>query len=201
MKHSIRYATYALLLVISFVLLKSRFAQRKQEPVYVPVSLSAPKEELIEGSVIQRDMEYLEHSDIQSISLARTGCFGECPIYQVTFMRSGDVRLEAKRYMPLSGVFEGKISEETFGRLCYAFEKLGFSNFGNAYIAPWTDDSTCVVTITTKKGQKEVSDYGSVGPVELWVLQNTLDRIREGVDWAQVKEPSTSAPTAQSAVR
>src|SRR5687767_6841874 len=34
------------------------------------------------------------------ISLERTGCFGECPIFRVTFHRDGRAELDAKAQMP-----------------------------------------------------------------------------------------------------
>jgi hypothetical protein len=125
-----------------------------------------------------------------SITLERTGCLGRCPVYKVTFFRSGTARLEANGFMPLEGNFEGRVSIYTFARLCFAIEKLGFASFKTNYPAQWTDGPTCIVTVFTKTGSKSVSDDSGIVPIELWTIQNVLDHVREEVEWKPLKGPN-----------
>ena len=129
----------------------------------------------------------------ESITLERTECYGTCPAYKVTFFRSGAARLEAIAHMPIEGSFESEIDIGRFARMCFALEKFGFASFKSDYRAPWTDDATCIITATTAKGSKIVSDYGEVGPIELWTIQSALDRTRQELHWKPAKKPNQSS--------
>lgn len=120
----------------------------------------------------------------ESITLERTPCYGTCPVYTVTLYRSGMAELYAKSYLPKTGNFVGKIDVLSFGRLCYLLDHFHFSDFKDSYRGSWTDDTTCIVTArTSAKVAKKVSDYGSVGPIELWAIHQVIDRMRERIEW------------------
>src|SRR4051794_27643221 len=44
-----------------------------------------------------------ENLPYESITLERTPCFGQCPVYTVTFYRSGKAELYAKNYLSKTG--------------------------------------------------------------------------------------------------
>lgn len=122
----------------------------------------------------------------ESITLERTPCFGASPVYTVTLHRSGKAELHAVKNMPKSGDFVGEIDPLSYGRLCYFMEHSHFSDFKNVCQPPirWTDDSTCIVTARLDGGVvKKVSDYGTVGPIQLWAIQQLIDGFRERVVW------------------
>ena len=121
-----------------------------------------------------------------SISLQRTPCFGTCPVYSVTLHRNGEAEFEAKEHLPKLGRFSGKLDVSTYGRLCYLIEQSRFQDMKDRYQASWTDDTTCIVTVTGGGKRKEVSDYGSVGPIELWAIQQIIDSVRESLSWKPV---------------
>lgn len=121
-----------------------------------------------------------------SISLQRTPCFGTCPVYSVTFHRNGEAEFEAKEHLPKLGKFSGKLDVATYGRLCYLIEQSRFQDLKDRYQASWTDDTTCIVTVSGGEKRKEVSDYGSVGPIELWAIQQIIDSVRESISWTPV---------------
>jgi len=91
------------------------------------------------------------------------------------------------KYMLISGEFVGEVNLFSYGRLCYLLDRVRFTNFNSDYSAMWTDDSTCIVTAIGTNGTKAVSDYGAVGPVELWAIQQTIDNIRQEIEWKKVK--------------
>jgi Domain of unknown function (DUF6438) len=119
----------------------------------------------------------------ESISLRRTECYGSCPVYEIKLYRTGKAELHAEKNLPKLGKFVGEIYPLTYGRLCYLIEKINFNNFKATYVARWTDDSTCVVTIDSKDGRKSVSDYGQQGPIELWGLQQAIDAVKNEIHW------------------
>ncbi len=89
--------------------------------------------------------------------------------------------------MPKTGNFVGEVPLETYGRLCYLLEQSQFGRMNDSYRANWSDDATCIVTVSAKRSQKVVSDYGSVGPIELWAIQESIDAARNEIEWKPAK--------------
>ena len=87
------------------------------------------------------------------------------------------------RLFPESGDFTGRVDIWSYGRLCYLLSKSQFSGLSDRYAAAWTDDRTFTVTATASGNTKTVSEYGGVGPIELWGIQEAIDSIAQGVNW------------------
>lgn len=142
---------------------------------------------LFRGGIPEDEVEgFRAKLPYESVTLERTPCYGPCPVYTVTLHRSGEAELHGERNLPLSGDFVGELDALSFGRLCYALDHFHFNEFKDSYAPPmrWTDDTTCIVTVRTdNKGEKRVSDYGSVGPIELWTIQQLIDGFRERIKW------------------
>ncbi len=122
----------------------------------------------------------------ESIVLERTPCYGSCPVFTVTLHRSGKAELHVVRNLPKTGDFVGEIDALSFGRLCYALDQFHFQDFKDRYQPElmWTDDTTCIVTAHLGGDKvKKVSEYGSVGPIELWTIQQLIDGLRERIQW------------------
>jgi hypothetical protein len=119
----------------------------------------------------------------ETISIRRTGCFGDCPIYEVVLYRDGMATMHAEAFMPLQGKFVGEVSLHLSGRLCHFIERIHFSEMDSRYEANWTDAPTCIVTVIGQSMRKEVSDYGGVGPIDLWALQELLDAAKNEIEW------------------
>jgi hypothetical protein len=118
-----------------------------------------------------------------SISLTRTECYGTCPVYDVVLHRDGTAEFNAKEHLPKLGKFTGQIGLGIYARLCYLIESSRFDDLKPAYRGGWSDDTTCFVTVTKGNTKKAVSDYGTVGPIELWAIQEIIDRIKDRADW------------------
>jgi hypothetical protein len=73
----------------------------------------------------------------KTISIDRSGCYGACPTYTVTFNRDGSAEMDARAYLPRLGHFVGKIRVTTFARICYALDRMGFFQL-NPAPSPWT---------------------------------------------------------------
>jgi len=123
----------------------------------------------------------------ESISLERTPCFGSCPVYRVTLHRSGRAEFEAKAFLPKIGAFTGQVDLPTFARLCYALDNSRFNNFQEKYRANLTDDTACIITVSTGKSRKTVTDYGAIGPIQLWTIEELIDGVRERIVWKPVR--------------
>lgn len=122
-----------------------------------------------------------------SISIRRTGCFGSCPVYEMVLHRDGSAEFNAEAHLPKLGKFVGEAHLGLYGRLCYLIESSHFNEMSSSYRGNWTDDSTCIVTVTSGAKVKAVSDYGGVGPIQLWAIQELLDTVKNETEWKQAK--------------
>jgi len=124
------------------------------------------------------------HLPFDSISIKRPGnAWGSSRAYEMVLHRDGNAELNAQAHLPKLGQFIGEVDIHTYGRLCYLLESSHFIDFEPSYSAMWTDDSTCIVTVATGGDSKAVSDYASVGPIELWAIEEVLDATRDKIEW------------------
>jgi len=130
----------------------------------------------------------------KSIELKRMGCFGPCPIYTVTFFRSGRAVYVGKDHVSRIGRFSGVIHLPDYGRLCLLIDQFGLERMKPRYSAGWIDDATTVLRVTPSRSSSaiSVSDYGAQGPVELWVLQEIVDGITAKIEWVKARPDGES---------
>jgi hypothetical protein len=119
------------------------------------------------------------------ISLERTGCFGGCPVFRVEFTSDGNATLDAEAHLPLSGHFKTQIGRRDFARLCQLAELAKLRALKPHYEGGWTDDASYIVRVQAGDQKVEVSDYGAVGPAQLWALAQALDAVRLQAYWVK----------------
>lgn len=118
------------------------------------------------------------------ITLSRSACFGSCPVYQVTFTLDGAALYEGIAHVEKIGTSVGNVGPDVFERLALYAERSNFMGLKDRYEADVTDSATATVTIQARSGEiKTVSDYGGVGPLELWMLQQAIDGVAARVGW------------------
>ena len=125
-----------------------------------------------------------------SISLERSGCFGDCPAYIVTFYKDGHATLvtdnwrdHGKKY------YKGKIWLGEFVRLTQMVDLARHAAHQVDYAGQWTDDYTATIRASSNGSSWVVSDYGRVAPVEVWALETLLHTFQEKSEWAPVAGP------------
>ena len=176
--------------LLGFLLSCSKQEDSTQTYDLVPAAENAPAPEryrLLFGSSLaatEKDLQrFLASLPYDSISLERTPCFGKCPVYNVTFYRNGRAEYEAVRHLPKLGKYAGEIDPFSYGRLCYLIENSRFERMVPGYAADWTDDTECIVRVKTGSDTAEVGDYGQVGPIELWAIQEVIDGLCGRIEW------------------
>jgi hypothetical protein len=141
-----------------------------------------------DAGIHQEDLKTIRSRlPFDSISIRREGCFGTCPVFEMVLHRDGRAELNAKAYLPKLGKFVGEARINTYGRLCYLIETSHFGAMNANFRANWTDASTCIVTVISGTKAKSVSDYGQVGPIELWAIQKLLDATKDQIEWKPKK--------------
>jgi len=83
----------------------------------------------------------------------------------------------------LCEVKKGTIYGEQFAMLAWALERNGFFGLNAEYQLNITD-SVFVSTRVTQDGKKhEVVEYAGGGPLELWVIEATIEGVSSSIDW------------------
>ncbi|QBB71822.1 hypothetical protein ELE36_16470 [Pseudolysobacter antarcticus] len=131
---------------------------------------------------------------IDSISLERTPCYGLCPDYSITFNKDGYAFMEGRGNTAHNGKFHAEINLHDFIRLCQLVYVANFFNLRDSYSAGWTDDTTMILIVVAGKTKKRVSDYGDVGPAQVWAMGRAIDAISTTLEWKPAENPSIQQP-------
>ncbi|KFF04054.1 DUF6438 domain-containing protein [Flavobacterium reichenbachii] len=102
------------------------------------------------------------------IIVSSSGCYGTCPIANVSIDKSGKIFYHGKHYNTQNGFFESKITENEYQKIQNNFKKANIQNLEDNYDADWTDDETITITfIKNHKIVKTITDYGRKAPIDL----------------------------------
>jgi hypothetical protein len=124
------------------------------------------------------------------VTLERTSCFGECPVYTVSIDRSGNVAYEGKQSVRVKGHQVERIQASRVAALLETAERIGFFDFLDQYhTVSVTDLPTTIVTIVRDGRSKWVVDYTGA-PSGLKDLEEQIDEIAGTKRWIRIDEPT-----------
>lgn len=133
------------------------------------------------------------------IFLRRGGCFGDCPIYQVTIGGDGTVQYRGEKFVLVPGRHTAKIDPEAVRCLVEDFKAADFWSLAPQYVASVTDSSPYTISITIGGRSKTTLDYvgGVVGmPKEVKALEDEIDLIA-GDQWVRGNSKTIPALKAE----
>ncbi len=128
------------------------------------------------------------------ITLARTACFGTCPIYTVTISSDGRVVFNGERFVKITGPAEGRIDKAAFRDLVREFEKLDYFSLpdgftpGTKFCPGMVTDMPSANTSLRLNGRtKRVAHYHGCGNsdvlAKLTALESKIDEVAETQKW------------------
>ncbi|XSG77645.1 DUF6438 domain-containing protein [Herpetosiphon llansteffanensis] len=128
------------------------------------------------------------------ISLERTACFGECPIYHVTIDATGKVTYQGKDFVKTVGQAEASISNEQLLTLINAFVASNYWNYKVSYefagpecngmMSDMPDANTSItMNGTTKSVRHYYGCEGFAGEAELKALEALIDTTVNVKQW------------------
>lgn len=131
---------------------------------------------------------------ITKIEFNTSGCFGTCPVYELTLNRDSLSIFNAQYYNfnkkreiaygKEEGVFYTKINDKEFNKLEEILNYINFENLNKEYYVTWTDDQSGNLKITYNNGKvKTISDYGMIGTYGLKILYEKLAELRFNEKW------------------
>lgn len=149
-----------------------------------------------------RKSEFLKQEIPQNleIKLARTACYGTCPVYELTIYADGKVIFEGKQNVRVQEKAEGQISQEQVKQIIDEFEKADYFSLNDQYKNAqdgcptfWTDSPSVNTSIRFGEHEKAISHYygcrekggggAKVYPAELYQLESKIDEIANTKQW------------------
>lgn len=128
---------------------------------------------------------------IRSISLLRGGCYGTCPIYEVTLNRSGSAAWEGEAFTERLGSYRGSVEAEEFELVASLVDRCGFFAWKDDYPPSGTDLPPYSITVVRGSETKQVSAWGdSPGPQNFHVIARLMDAVADRIDWEPTGDAS-----------
>ncbi len=127
-----------------------------------------------------------------AITLERTACFGECPVYRIAVSPAGRVTYEGSANVRRIGTASAQIPADRVNALLVELERAGYFTFSSRYAASEptcrrhsTDSPTAISSATFKGRTKRIEhDYGCGGvPGALTVLEKRIDEVLGSGQW------------------
>lgn len=126
------------------------------------------------------------------VTLERTPCYGECPVYQVSIAGDGAVEFAGKRFVAHLGLATAQVPVARVDTLLRALETGGYFGFADLYVADspacgyYAADAPTVITSVTAGGRTKTirHDYGCAGaPAGLIRLERLIDEVAGTGRW------------------
>ena len=136
--------------------------------------------------------------NIEKIEYSAAGCYGTCPVFELTINKNKSSVFIAKQYnfgtveerrKQISnnkdeGIFKTEIKEQNFNEIINLLEYMNFEALENKYSVNWTDDQRSFLKITYNNGKvKIIEDYGLIGTYSLKKLYQLLFNLRKNQNW------------------
>jgi hypothetical protein len=130
------------------------------------------------------------------VTLERTSCFGECPIYSVNIDALGNVVYNGTKFVRVDGRQTGRIPPSRVAAIAETAERIGFFELHDRYrsirnpdgtTTEVTDLPTTFVTITRDGRTKRVEDYVGA-PDGLRQLERQIDEAAHTKQWISLDE-------------
>lgn len=121
------------------------------------------------------------NTDKVVLKMERTGCYGRCPIYQVTIHGNGLLEYNAVRFTEKDGQYTATLSKDDLRSVLDAAQSAKLFDMADKYPVnrqPPVDVPSCIVTYTEKDKVKKIVDYRMMDtPDALTKLEKLVDEV------------------------
>ncbi|MCE9521209.1 MAG: DUF6438 domain-containing protein [Alphaproteobacteria bacterium] len=135
------------------------------------------------------------------IKLARTMCFGSCPVYEVEIHGDGTIVYEGRAFVALMGRHRARIPKAAVAQLVDQLHRAEFFWLHDAYRSNITDNPANILTVTFDDRSKTVVDYvgEAVGmPDAVTNLETAIDRAADTERWRKGNANTAPSLTAEN---
>ncbi len=121
-----------------------------------------------------------------AVTLERTFCYGECPVYQLAIYRDGVVQFTGKDHVDVIGAAIGHVTQADLAELDRLFADAHYFDLSDRYTRFDVSDRPAVFTsYQLGPRAKQIEHYhgDEHAPRVLEVLENEIDRIAGSERW------------------
>jgi hypothetical protein len=125
-----------------------------------------------------------------TISIRRTPCYGNCPVYEAKLMSNGKAYFSGTRGANYIGNHEATVDAERLKDLWKNIEQVKFFEFANKYPTDEknqiADLPSCYTFVNDGKQKKQIEDnYDS--PANLQWIEHEIDTFFDQLNWKKVE--------------
>lgn len=121
---------------------------------------------------------------IDSIQFRTDYCLGSCPVFTISFDKSGNALYNAGSYNPKNGNFSGVIRAAELEQLLSLVNYIDVTKLQSDYKVPWKEDQAVWLRVRFADGTvREIHDYGQRGTFGLRLLYDKFFALRNTQDW------------------
>ncbi|MCX8111896.1 MAG: DUF6438 domain-containing protein [Bacteroidia bacterium] len=133
-------------------------------------------------------------TDTLYISVARTGCYGRCPIDKVELLPDGTVRYYGERFVDRVGVYTRRISDKERSELYQLLREGRFEAYKDVYDNPYITDLPSLILHYKMGGQEKKITCRAQCPPD---LPDKVEKIRaylaEQGDFQMIEGPQSDS--------
>jgi hypothetical protein len=134
------------------------------------------------------------------ITLERTPCKGNCPVYHIELDGTGKVVYDGKGFVDAKGRQEATVPAAEVQALARELEAAGYLGWRDEYPLDATDHASVITSLTIDGKTKRVEHNLSsrTAPSQLEPLERKIDDVARSVRWVGANR-STGAPSKNAA--
>lgn len=132
------------------------------------------------------------------LTLARSACFGRCPVYHMTIDALGNVAFTGDRYTSVVGEHDRKMTADEVKKLVAAIDAINFFSLSDHEFGPWqcptrsTDSPSVCITLRMNGRTHTIRHYhgcdGFRGQDELIAFEDRIDALAGVGPWKKDDE-------------
>ncbi len=126
-----------------------------------------------------------DHFDIQYVSFKATGCYGECPSFDMQINPNGFVSYKGNGYAEIGfkrAYLDSVETDNIFNTLNY----MNVTKLKDSYTIQITDMPTYTIEVVFRDGRsKKISDYGGCAPLAIQILFEEMFAIARKEGWVK----------------
>lgn len=122
--------------------------------------------------------------------LARDGCLGECPVYQLIVTSEGRVSFSGKMFVEPVGRRTGTLPPLAFQEVASLAVQSGYFQTDHAYVPSITDSPGAYSSVAFDGRLHWVYDYAEGAPDEVQRIEGAIDGLMRWVEWDAEPEPA-----------
>lgn len=134
------------------------------------------------GQLVKYKQNYAEKDSIKEFHFSTTGCYGNCPVFEMKLTSDRDLEFNGKRYTHYTGFKKFKLNQTDYNNLIGLIEYADLRKINDFNSMVIIDSQNISLKVVYLKGDiKEIKDNGLQGPLDLKAIYNKVFEIVDNI--------------------